>query len=688
MSGARAGRAVLAGLVTVLAAVGAVLPSPALAAPVTLRLVEQSVSVQPDQIVRIVLRLGGTVPRDAVFEVLAHEPVTNRTALARAIGGDVGRTLDRVRLPAVGVPRTPEGFVELLVPTTSGELELGVLRLADPGIHPLTVQVREAQFGDDGALAEVGAVLGSLATFVHLEPQGGARGTLEVAFVTRVTAHPTIRPDGGTTVEPSARRALVQLVELLERTPVTFSVSLGPELLDGLRRSSDDDQALLARLETALGDRELLVEPYVSMDPSGASRSGMIDMYTRQLRVGEDTMAAILPRQVTRRSVHLVDGPIDAGGASLLRDLGMRSLVLLPGAVAELDPSETEALDPTLLVQLGIGVDATIPAAVIDEQLAEALDATSTDPVTDAHLIVMQLLALRAESVSLLGRLGDPAVEAAALAGRSVTLASTLGDISDPALLARVLELASTTPGLGVTTASVAGAITDTALVDGLLRTLHLPVDAGPDLQDLADRMFSLGLDAATIGSMLPPGDPRPERWDQQMLIMPASELSAAEIDAFEATVRRDLDLLREAVEAPSMADVTLGGRRSTIRLKLRNDADVPLTVAVRMESSKLSFPRGQEVVTLPPGEVTDVEIPVEARSNGTSPVSVSLLTPFGDVPLQPPVEFAARVNALSGMGQLVTVAGGLILATWWVQHLRAKRRERRAAAVEAPSGA
>lgn len=676
---------VLAGAVLVLAAP---LPAtPAQASAVSMRMVEQSISLEPGAPLQLVLRLGGTIAREAVFEVVAHQHLVTRAQLATAARGDVGRPVDRVRLPATEVGRTPEGFAELVVPTTTGALEVGVLRLADPGIHPLTVRLRLPELDEEGQPVGDGEVLASLSTFVHIEPEGGARGTLEVAYVARVTAAPTRRPDGGTTIEPAARRSLEQLVALLERTPLTFAVSLGPELLDGLRRSSDEDRALLERLERSLGDRELLVEPYVSMDPSGAARAGMIDAFTRQLRVGEDTMAEILPRQVTRRSVHMVEGAIDPGGASLLRDLGMRSIVLLPDALAHLDATELDELDPTLLVQLGIGVDATIPASVVDRSLAEALARAAEDPVTAAHLIVMDLLALRAESVSLLGGLGDPAAAAAALAGRSVTLATPSGSVGDVEVVSRVLGLAASTPGLAVTTASIAAAITDTAIVDGLLRTLTLPPSAGPDLDDLADRMFSLGLDAATIGSMLPPGDPRPEMWEQQMLLMPATELSAAELDAFEATVRRDLDALRSSVETPSVADVTLGGRRSTIRLKLRNDADVPLTVAVRMESSKLSFPRGQEVVTLPPDDVTEVEIPVEARSNGTSPVSVSLLTPFGDVPLQPPVEFAARVNALSGMGQVVTVAGGLILASWWVQHLRSRRRERLARPAGAAPG-
>jgi hypothetical protein len=43
-------------------------------------------------------------------------------------------------------------------------------------------------------------------------------------------------------------------------------------------------------------------------------------------------------------------------------------------------------------------------------------------------------------------------------------------------------------------------------------------------------------------------------------------------------------------------------------------------------------------------------------------------------------VPLTASVNALSGVGNLVTGAGLLVLLTWWVRHIRKNRRQRRAA--------
>ncbi|MFZ9232475.1 MAG: hypothetical protein ACO25P_11730, partial [Ilumatobacteraceae bacterium] len=72
----------------------------------------------------------------------------------------------------------------------------------------------------------------------------------------------------------------------------------------------------------------------------------------------------------------------------------------------------------------------------------------------------------------------------------------------------------------------------------------------------------------------------------------------------------------------------------------------------------------------------------VEARSNGRFPVVMQLFTPDGSEALGPAVTFTARVNALAGLGQLVTGIALLLLISWWVHHLRSERR-RRSAAVD-----
>jgi hypothetical protein len=74
---------------------------------------------------------------------------------------------------------------------------------------------------------------------------------------------------------------------------------------------------------------------------------------------------------------------------------------------------------------------------------------------------------------------------------------------------------------------------------------------------------------------------------------------------------------------------------------------------------------------------VTDVDVPVIARTNGFFEVRVDILTPQGSAPIAA-TTFRANVNALTGLAQVLTGALLLILITWWVRNFRRGRRVRR----------
>ena len=132
----------------------------------------------------------------------------------------------------------------------------------------------------------------------------------------------------------------------------------------------------------------------------------------------------------------------------------------------------------------------------------------------------------------------------------------------------------------------------------------------------------------------------------------------------------------------PRPFDLTLTGRSSTLRLNLRNEATERLRVVVRARSPKLTFPEGDQTVELEPTGVTEVLIPVEARSNGTSAIEIDVLTPAIDQRVGEPVVLTANVNALTGLGQVITGGALLVLGSWWFGHFRRRRRQRAAEAV------
>ena len=141
--------------------------------------------------------------------------------------------------------------------------------------------------------------------------------------------------------------------------------------------------------------------------------------------------------------------------------------------------------------------------------------------------------------------------------------------------------------------------------------------------------------------------------------------------------ISSEADAVRDSVAVPPPFPFTLTGRESVLRLNIRNDADEPRLVVVRARSPKLTFPEGNLEVELAPSGNTEIELPVVARSNGTSSVEVELLTPAFEQTVDGPVILTARVNALTGLGQVITGGAVLVLLSWWFGHFRRRRRER-----------
>lgn len=642
---------------------------------VQLRVLVHPLDVRRDDILTLVVGLQGEVSERAVLVARVYEPVATRPALRAALAGDAGTTQDRITLPLADIPRTASGHLLLGIPTTSGPLQRGLLRLPSAGVFPLRLEVREQNPG-----RSEGPVLGDVMTVLHAVTDPSASADLDVSYVAQVTAPPTRQPDGTSQVDDRSRDALTDLIDTMERTEAPFSMALPPEFVDAMTQGDTEERALWERLLDALGQREVMAAPAVTLDASTAVRSGLSESYTTLLRRGEDIMSVLVGRDRVQRSVQVVNDSLDVAGAVLMRDLGTRSVVLTPRAQDQIEGVDQirDVVDTTHMVAMTLGPDSDVPAALVDPDLAERLNRTSDLPAMDALDVVAELLVIRYGVLDRLGLEPDAPDARIALARRSVTLTSPHGQPVEPALMAQVLERIGRTAGLRAITASEAGASTGLAIANGLTVQLPLPDLAGTDLSARAEDLFVLSLDSYTVASMLPDGDPRPASWSDQVWRLTARDLSAEQVEVGLDMVRDRLNEVRRAVSVPSVNDITLGGRRSTIRLKLRNDAAYDVLVAVRLESAKLSFPGGQELVAVPGGTTTEVEIPVEVRSNGRFPVSVTLLTPEGDVPLGEPIEFAARATALTGLGQVASVAGGLILASWWLRHVRMRRRSRR----------
>jgi hypothetical protein len=210
---------------------------------------------------------------------------------------------------------------------------------------------------------------------------------------------------------------------------------------------------------------------------------------------------------------------------------------------------------------------------------------------------------------------------------------------------------------------------------------------AGPDLAQRSAQIDAARLVVASTESMLPPDDPRPDEWNAELAIVLSTAITDEEANQRIDAVVAENAAVQDDVVPPDPFAFTLTGRTSEIRLRIGNDGPTTLRVRVHASSDKLTFPEGDREVDLAPAGITEVEIPVESRSNGTFPVQIELFTPAGQA-LGDPIPLTARVNALTGLGQLITGAAALVLASWWFSHFRSRRKERLAhASTDARDG-
>jgi len=266
---------------------------------------------------------------------------------------------------------------------------------------------------------------------------------------------------------------------------------------------------------------------------------------------------------------------------------------------------------------------------------------------------------------------------------RSMVL--TTADLSapDPEVLTHLEQYVAEHPDYSFEPLDEIADITNMFFVEGRAVTVELDTSASVSIERRVQRINETRLRMADVESMLPAGDERPDDWDSTMRTALSTGLTSPRSIALIDGVEGELQQIRLAVQQPETFQFTITGRDADIPVRIENTGDTPLTVSVRLEAEKLSFPADEIEAVLLPNAITSVPIPVTARSNGVFPVLVEVLTPAGNQ-LTEPVELTARVSTLAGLGRVFTVGALLVLATWWFSYFRRKHRAGRQDALHA----
>lgn len=634
-----------------------VMPVLADTASVDLRLTAQNFNISQSTSLRLVVRIADDLVRNSLiddqsstFRIIAGRQVTSRLGVAEVSNATTSITpVSQLNIPILRAIQTAGGNFTLIVPTTTTSSRRDALVLRNAGVYPLVVQVIQGT-----------EVVGHLTTFINVFDPADTYPQMPVSIAVSVTSPPTLQPDGTTVVADGARTQLKRLADFLEVNAAPISVQVQPELLDGLSRSDvAQDMKLLAQLRSRFPLHDLLSTTYVSFDASSAQRASMTLEFVDQLRRGEDVVDINNGDLVPSRKAWLSRTTIDADGSSLLSDLGIRSIVLLPQAAAQIGELDNYARGYRISTPSGSRSN-SITLVISDPGYAQELSGTHENPVLDAYRIAAELLAERNE---ILSARGDPTT-------RHKVLSTNTGDVQDPALMGPLAVAIDHAPQLTLK------ALSDIQVVGTEATELSLTRSTRVDVAATRDTVAKLFSEIQSTSTMLSADSPQPALWTMLLAAATSDTLASDEFDRYVKGIRTKLRNIRTSIMVPDSLIFTLSGRESNLRLQLRNTATQSLSVIVDLLSTKLQFPTGSQVVTIPAESAFDLVVPVIARANGTFPIEVVLHTPDGTTQVGKRIQLAARVSALAGLGQMATGTAIIILLAWWIAHVRRNGRE------------
>ena len=627
----------------------------AVVAPIDVRLVAQNFNVLAGTQFRFTVGVPDAAVRNQIdqdptttLRITAFTPVITREQVRSITAGvDPVGQLAVADLQLIQLARTETNNYTAFLSTTA---RTNSLRLTKDGVYPIQI-----------SFVQNGQSVSKLTTFVNFFNSTIETARLPVAIASTVTTPLALAPNGTIAISDATRKQLADLAQSLEGAAAPLSVQVSPEILDGLARSTQPvDTDLLARLQTAFANHDLLRAPFVPFNPSSAQRTSRVNDFQQLSKLGDQILELRNGEKNLSPNIWFSNGLIDADGAALLKTSDVRTVVLTPEAAAKIGTLDNYAKP--------YRISGDVALRTTDPVFAKTLSDNQINSVITAYSLAAELLVQRQEVIDGGG----------VLSSNFVILTTTSGAPINTALLAPLAVAIDRAPQLRLRAlSSLPRANTEATLVD-------VPRSNGVDVSVAGKAIDSLADEVASTSLMLPPDAPQHAAWTTSRLVMLDDRLSSDEFALYFKGFRNQLRLLRASVKVPESLSFTLGGRESDLRLQLRNDAAVDLTVSVEISSAKLQFPDEDRIVTVPANGAIDLVIPVVARASGRFPIEVVLYTPDGLVQAGQRVQLTARVAAIAGLGLVVSGAAALVLLAWWLSHWREKRRK--SAAQKHPS--
>ena len=529
--------------------------------------------------------------------------------------------------------------------TSGSQNDLKKIEFSGRGIYPIRIE----SLINKVVRANVTSFVNRVDLSTRLEP-------MPVNLLVTLDSANTLQLDGSHIVDDLTRAKISQLISLLELDGPLVSTQVSPQVIDGLSKSENPaDQELLLRLTNAISNTNLIATSYLAFDPSDAGQTKHEKEFNALVDLGQSTLSSRFTSNVAVSDVWIARTPLDQFGVDLLAKSGYRSIVMLPAAGAALGSFDNTARPYRL-----VSGAKTMSLYVADPTYVPQLGETKNSSFIAASAIAAQLLAQRSKIES---DGGTPSL-------KRTVLTTQDGAVLNSNLIHEILLILKRVPQqISIQTLSD---------LPEPRQDAYKPDLRVKDTSQFELRMKNIDLlraDLYKLNSTLDQNSNTWAIWNERLMVMSSDTLTKAQREEFATQTRNELKSLRTAVTLEEGTTFTFGSRKSQLRLDLKNSSNEDLTIQVKVESPKLKLDRSMAVIEVPANSSNELVINAVALSNGLFPVDVRIFTADGSSQLGKKIEISARVNAIAGLGQVVTGVALLLLLTWWAAHFRRKYR-------------
>ena len=514
-------------------------------------------------------------------------------------------------------------------------------------------------------LSEQGEIVDSfLTSIVHLPRTIGP--VLSTSLILEPEIGPRIDSAGQSNLTEDDIASLSILVEAVAQHPNSqVALSITAETLLSLERSDlDGAQQILDTIREDLTDDQLLPQPVTKLEEQAWLDSGFADelgeLFLRNAEITEE-LTGLSPNP----TVTVLDLTLSSEGLAQLVNLGVNGVLVDEDHVEPVDRSVFPNSLTTRFLIPGRNIE-PVPAIAIDRDLANHFLSTDTVPVT-ANRILADLTLL-----SLQDRNSDGGVVIKPPAGWEPDVSMLNIVLSG---LERIPSLEAVSPQQVLANAAFTPANGLGSLSSPLERELQ-PQDLATDIQSFRGdfNQAQSTIDAWT--SVFASDVDFVRRLNELLDLSTSSALTTNERDVFIEQIYTIIDTEKtDSITTPATDTITLTSRSANVPVLIENNLLIDAEVVLLLDSEKLDFPEGREVfAVLSPGS-NRIEVPIEARGSGDSPIRIQVLSPDRSNPiLLGSSEILVRTFAFSGVGIVIGALAIVVLLGWWLRHHRKDR--------------